>query len=174
MRSPFGLFIKETADFLKIGTPLPLLVAQKFTQDDSINVALDDQLVLYLNVRDTDVTSDNICWRPEVALIMGAIRGPSENKGCAACSPTSLASEGSCSRRLQRVQKLAKDPSAAEIAELAVFLAAPENALRWLAGATLSQVGGPQVEAAVRALLEKEIGAEAREEAEKVLDNLRE
>jgi hypothetical protein len=72
------------------------------------------------------------------------------------------------SQRLNRIQKLSKNPSPAQIAELTVYLAAPESSLRWLASATLSKIGGPQVEAAVKALLEQEISDEAREEAMKL------
>jgi hypothetical protein len=80
----------------------------------------------------------------------------------------SLASEGTFSQRLKRVQKLSKNPSPAQIAELTVYLAAPESSLRWLASSTLSKIGGVQVEAAVKALLEKDISVDAREEAEKI------
>lgn len=83
-----------------------------------------------------------------------------------------LASDGTFSQRLKRGQKLSKNPSPAEIAELTVYLAAPESSLRWLASATLSKIGGPQVEAAVNALLGKDISNFAREEVNKLLSQL--
>lgn len=83
-----------------------------------------------------------------------------------------IASEGPFSQRLKRVQNLSKNPSPAEIAELTICLAAPESSLRWLASATLSKIGGPQVEAAAKALLEKDISDEAREEALKLLGQI--
>jgi hypothetical protein len=84
----------------------------------------------------------------------------------------SLASEGAFSQRLKRVQKLSVNPSPADIAELTVYLTAPESGLRWLAGATLSKTGGPRVEAALKALLEQDINDEVREEAVELLAGL--
>lgn len=83
-----------------------------------------------------------------------------------------IASEGTFNQRLKRVQTLDKNPSPTEIAELVVYLAAPENSLRWLARATLSNIGGVHVAAAVKALLEKEIPDEARQEALKLLSDV--
>lgn len=80
----------------------------------------------------------------------------------------SLASENIFMQHLKRVQNLSKNPSPAEIVELTVYLAAPESSLRWLASATLSKIGGPQVEAALKALLEMDISDEAREETLKL------
>jgi hypothetical protein len=81
----------------------------------------------------------------------------------------SNASEGTFSQRLKRVQMLSKKPTSADIAELTVYLAAPEGSLCWLAGSTLSKIGGPQIESALKSLLELEIANDAREEAAKIL-----
>ena len=84
-----------------------------------------------------------------------------------------LAQKGSFNQRMKCVQKPTKDPTLAEIAELAVFLAAPESSIRWLAGASLAQIGGQNAVAAIETLLKQDISEEAREEAMRTLKLMR-
>lgn len=84
----------------------------------------------------------------------------------------SLSASGTFNQRLKQARKLSKNPSPAEIAELTVYLTAPESSLRWLASTTLSKTGGPQVSAVVKALLEQDINEEAVTEARKLLHGL--
>jgi hypothetical protein len=125
-----------------------------------------------------DAAGKNAIIRPATAK-PGAVAKPAERPRLSPAPlpqvrlpDLGLASEGAFSQRLKRVQTLGNNPTPAEIAELVVFLAAPESSLRWLARATLSGIGGVRVAAGVKALLEKEISDEARQEARKLLDDL--
>ena len=76
-----------------------------------------------------------------------------------------LATKGSYQVRSEKIKSLSAVYSSATIAELTVYLSAPQKGIRHLADDALVKIGGKQVENEVKALLAKDISDEARVEA---------
>lgn len=80
-----------------------------------------------------------------------------------------LATRGSYSQRLKRVQALVADPSDTATAELVVFLAAPESGIQWVAQKALEKRDPATITALVTAFLEQTGSETGRRLAREVL-----
>ncbi|MFQ5401028.1 MAG: HEAT repeat domain-containing protein, partial [Anaerolineae bacterium] len=80
--------------------------------------------------------------------------------------------QGSFSEKRARLERLTKEATPAAIQELVAALTDSSETIRWQAGAALRRIGGPKVAGALRAFIAQTEDAQARAEAERVLQSL--
>ncbi|MFQ5401030.1 MAG: HEAT repeat domain-containing protein [Anaerolineae bacterium] len=80
--------------------------------------------------------------------------------------------QGSFSEKRARLETLTKQATPAAIQELVAALTDSSETIRWQAGAALRRIGGPEVAGALRAFIAQTEHAQARAEAEKILQGL--